>query len=322
MFLILMLHANYYSLGKPTQYEMQTFPFQTFARCFFEAISLISVNLFVLISGWFGIKFSLKRLAGFVFQSIFVITVVYAVGLLLGRADLGVGQIADCLFLGEYGWFIKAYLGLYIFSPILNSFVKTVNQRQFLLVLICFYSFQTVYSCLSQGARFIESGYSTFSFCGLYLLAQYIRNYGQSLLVKSGRIFVSSISILVVSSSMTATNVGGGKILQAVLTYTNPFNILASLGLILFVVRLKPRYNRLLNFIAASTFAVYLCHMCNHWSAQLYLQTSQFIFNSFSGTEYLLVISFFMIGVFVISIIIDIPRRMIWHFILHRFINR
>lgn len=51
MFMILMLHVNNFSIGEPTTAEAVDAPIPTLARCVFESISLISVNLFVLISG-------------------------------------------------------------------------------------------------------------------------------------------------------------------------------------------------------------------------------------------------------------------------------
>lgn len=77
MFLILVIHVNFFSIGEPTTEKAVTDAVPTFVSCLFQSIAYISVDLFVLISGWFGISFSIKRLAAFVFQSIFVITGIY-----------------------------------------------------------------------------------------------------------------------------------------------------------------------------------------------------------------------------------------------------
>lgn len=312
MFLILMLHVNFYALGEPSFQEAAQYPVPTFARCVFQSLSLISVNLFVLISGWFQINFSLRRLIGFVFQSVFVITLVYIIGLCLGRATVEEQQIVECLFLGRFGWFIKAYIGLYLLSPVLNYYVKTASKQQFGLLLICFYSFQTIYACFYQSAKFIDGGYSTFSFVGLYLLAQYVRHHGEYIVRNAGKVFALSLLIFIVWGYLPV-RLGVMRVFYMSIVYTNPLNISLALSLVLLTVRAKPHYNRFVNYIAASTFAVYLCHMCNQWSSTFYVDTAQSIFSDFSGAEYLLVISLFMVSVFLFSILIDIPRRWIWN---------
>lgn len=314
MFLILMLHVDFYSLGEPSIRDTVEFPLSTFARCSFQTLSLISVNLFVLISGWFSINFNIRRLLAFVFQSVFIISLVYAIGLATGRAAVDEQQILECIFLGRFGWFIKAYVGLFILSPVLNSYARTASRRQFTLLLICFYSFQTVWACLFQSAKFIDGGCSTFSFVGLYLLAQYVRKYGECIVRNAGKIFIFS-TLIYVAWGYLPLCFGVGRLFYMSLVYTNPLNIIAALSLLLLAVRIKPRYNTFINYVAASTFAVYLGHMCNSWSSGLYAECARKIYTDWSGGEYLFVITLFMLSVFTLSIIIDIPRRLIWGYI-------
>ena len=93
-----------------------------------------------------------------------------------GQAAFNIKGIRECLLITPGHWFIKAYIGLYILSPILNLFVEKSSKRQFGITLASFYIFQTVYG-FTGAAQFIEYGYSTFSFIGIYLLAQYIKHY-------------------------------------------------------------------------------------------------------------------------------------------------
>ena len=72
MMLVLLVHANYLSLGSVTQSEITTSPFGGFVRIFCEQLCIVSVNLFVLISGWFGIRPTLKKFATLLFQILFI----------------------------------------------------------------------------------------------------------------------------------------------------------------------------------------------------------------------------------------------------------
>lgn len=110
MFLVLLVHADYFSLGAPSVSDVQTSPVDSFLRILFEAISIVCVNVFVLISGWFGIKPSYKGLLNFLFQCFFFLTGLYILTLLLGTSDLSLKGLAGCIFATKLNWFIKAYL--------------------------------------------------------------------------------------------------------------------------------------------------------------------------------------------------------------------
>ena len=46
MFLILIVHADYFSIGAPTIGDIQKEPVDAFLRVFFEAISIVCVNIY------------------------------------------------------------------------------------------------------------------------------------------------------------------------------------------------------------------------------------------------------------------------------------
>ena len=177
MFLVLVVHADFFSLGTPTQEDVISTPASAFFRFFFESLSIVCVNVFVLISGWFGIRPSAKGFCNFIFQCLFFLVGIYIVVLIFGLTSLSAKGIAGCLVLLKWNWFIKAYMGLYILSPVLNTFINNTEKKTFKKVLISFFAFQTIYSWVSDGAAFFENGYSTLSFMGLYLLARYTKIY-------------------------------------------------------------------------------------------------------------------------------------------------
>jgi len=60
MFLILLVHADFWTLGAPTATECVNTTLDASLRVFFEQLSIASVNIFVCISGWFGIRPSFR----------------------------------------------------------------------------------------------------------------------------------------------------------------------------------------------------------------------------------------------------------------------
>lgn len=95
--------------------------------------------------------------------------------------------------------------------------------------------------------------------------------------------------------------------------YTNPFNVALAISVLLLAAKTRPRTNKIINYVAASTFTVYLCHMCNTWTAHLFKTISIDIYNTYSGITYLTVITAFIITVFIVSIIFDQPRKWLWY---------
>lgn len=71
MLLVMVVHANFSTIGAPTIEDWNVAPHITFVRHFVESLSIVCVDVFVLISGWFGIRFSMDRLKKFVFQILF-----------------------------------------------------------------------------------------------------------------------------------------------------------------------------------------------------------------------------------------------------------
>ena len=66
MFLVLMVHANFLSLKAPIHEDgIDCF---VILKCFVQSISIVCVNVFILISGYFGIKLKIKSITNFCFN--------------------------------------------------------------------------------------------------------------------------------------------------------------------------------------------------------------------------------------------------------------
>ncbi len=176
MFLVLVVHADFWSIGVPTIEEYQSALIPSLTRTGFEFMAIICVNIFVAISGWFSIKASIRGALSFIFQCFFLTSLIYCLLLVIGRQSITLGGFRECLLLTDSLWFCKAYFALYILAPILNVYCVRANRKQFSALLIAFYIFQSTYGILGA-APFIMSGYSFFSFVGIYLSARYVRLY-------------------------------------------------------------------------------------------------------------------------------------------------
>lgn len=309
MFLVLVVHADFLTFGSPTLSNFHTAPLNAFTRTFIEFLSIVCVNVFILISGWFSIRPTVKGLCNFIFQCLYFIVGIYLIMLVTGKASVNPHEIMGLVGLTTDDWFIKSYIGLYILSPILNAFIEKSSKKQLGIILIAFYCFQTYFGTL-HSALFICDGYSTFSFIGLYLLARYLKIYGKSI-AKYG-IYIYLGSALMNTIIFYMLKVAGISISQY--NYISPFVVTGSAGLILCFSSIRVKTNKLINWIAKSCFAVYLMHTNYYINQYIYYDNIRAIYDELSGIQCLSVMVGFMILVFVLAIVIDQPRRWMWNF--------
>lgn len=318
MFLVLTVHAAFWATGGPTIEDFNSNPLGSFTKTLIESISIVCVDVFILISGWFGIRPTAKGFCNFIFQCAYFLVGIYAVFLLFGWAQLSFEGIAGMLCLTKMNWFIKAYAALYIISPILNAFVEKADKKTFRNVLIAFFIFQTIWGW-TNAAKFVAGGYSTFSFIGLYLLARYVHLYGIGKLSDWGGV---SYVVCVILNTIAYYLCCRLHIPISVFAYVNPLVIIGSLGMLLHFVNLKVRYNKTINWIAKSSFAVFLLHTNPNIGVPVFVRYIKEIYTSISGIECMAVILAILIMIYIVAIILDQPRKWLWNKYIAKYFSR
>lgn len=263
--LVMALHADYLALSPPSQSEISTTLGTAFARGYVEGLSCVCVNVFILISGWFGIHLKIRRIFELIFQIWFISFVVLGILWFAGlTGEIGVKEWINLLLMKSGGyWFVRAYLLLYIFSPILNAFVENSHQQLIKNTLISFYIMQTVFGFYNSDVWFSE-GYSPLSFMGLYVLGRYMKLYPNKWMENKPIIdivifFTISAFTTVCALALTSLFPKGATIM---FLYSSPFVITASIFLFLSFTKIT-MHSRVINWIATSSFAAYLVH-CFH----------------------------------------------------------
>lgn len=312
MFLVLVVHASFSEI---TYHDLQQSPLSSFTRIFFQSLSIGCVDIFVLITGWFGIRPKRKSFFGFVFQCAFFLFGIYAFCLATGLASFSMKGIAECL-LFRGTWFVKAYILLYILAPLLNAFIDSASERQHRLLLIYFFLFQTIYSWASFAVTFFEQGYSTMSFIALYLLARYfsiykpiIGNYNKNFYLA----FYFLSVILLATTYFLTRQFQIEAVAGRIIVYDQPLVIAASLSLVLYFSKLDFQ-SAVINGIAASSFAVYLLHSNPNLFIRYYISTIKSIYSSSNGIICLGEVLLFLLFVFTLAILIDQIRIWLWNY--------
>lgn len=324
MFFILIIHANFLSLPMPSRGDL-TEPTEGFIRFFLESLGICAVNCFIFISGWFGIKPSLKGIAGLVFQVLFIWGGIYLLLILTGQDSLTLKGIEHTVLFTDWDWFIKAYIVLYIFSPVLNSFLNTVDEKTCRIFIIIAFLFQSTYGYLG-GSHFYGEGYGPLTFFFLYVVAGYLRRVitnedycprGGQIFLRWSKAFLGVYFLCVVLLTLGATllwiHYGDGfqEKTNAFFAYINPIIVVESICLFLAFYYMPKFSSKVVNYIAQSSFAVFLLHSEIH-ARELFNTYNLSIYTSNSGMIRLLYIAFFLILVYITSILVDQVRLLIW----------
>lgn len=160
-----------------------------------ESFCLVAVNVYVLISGYFGVKgaFRTGKVASLFVQIWSYALVVPFILTLLGiptvASSMGVYGLIQYLFPieTEHYWFATSYFILYLLSPILNTAARNLSKRQLqitlggLLILLC-----VIKSISPFAFAFDRYGYDLPWFICVYLWAAYLGLYGCDLAEKRG----------------------------------------------------------------------------------------------------------------------------------------
>lgn len=322
MVLVMVVHSDFFSLGVPTGNDLQNHTIPTVIRILIQSFSICCVNVFVLISGYFGIRQKRENLVSFIYQILFFFTLIYVVCIVIGASGFSLIGILQCFCLTPSNWFIKAYLLLFIISPVLNAFVDLSNRKLHRNILIGFFLMQSIYGFL-HAANFFENGYGTLSFIGLYLLGRYIYIYHPKFSTYNPlydlTIYLVCALILTILSIVL---INFHKNCDTLLfTYINPLVVIESLALVLFFSKLKFQSKKI-NWVAASAFSVYLFHANPNILNGYYKRTIIQIYSQTSGITTILVIALFIAVIFTISVLVDQIRKYSYEFVVKEIHNR
>lgn len=279
MLLIVALHLNYLGIGLPTAAESHFAPFCTFGRIWAEQVCACAVNAFVLLAGWFGLRWHWRRLG----RNVLLRCVVYGL-LIVFIASALQRTPPDWHFLaravlpgGEY-WFIVCYLGLWLLAPVLNAYVENTDGRSLWLAVAALLAFEWLYGWLYDAAL-LHGGYSIFSFVVLYLLARAMRLYPAPVMRRGAGFH---IAVLIICSLLGALAVwamlyyggagaaygnsgagygSGGAVfaLYAVKSYLCPLVIVESAAIVMAFAKMQ-FHSCVINVLGGSALAIYLIH--------------------------------------------------------------
>lgn len=322
MLMVTMLHITGHGLGGV---EIEAFSGTYWIVLIFNTFSLVAVNCFVLISGYFLSQknVSLKKIVALWFQVWTYSVAIYLVLCAMPGVDVNfsIPALVECLcpLLSNQYWFFTCYLLLYLFSPVLNRLIAVWDQQEHQKILIALIAvFSVIPSINIWGDSFgTNRGYSLVWFSVLYLIAGYIRKYPLHLPVHPALVYaVPSVVLCALHSAITAWNPGIGS-LEEILTnqtsYNGPLVLCASVGLLIWAQNSSPRSNawiiKVITTSASLTFGVYLLHDHGTIRQVLWNDWVRLAEVSTNGAAFILRVIIVLIGIFVCGLAAEFIRQ-------------
>lgn len=158
----------------------ENFSSTTICLIVMNAFVIVSVNVFFLISGYFGIKLRTQKIKKLLEEVLFYSVAIYAVCVLLGAEKLTLKNILKytVLSINNY-WFVIVYLALMFVSPALNRAVDYLKESNcevqglgIMFFCLCVYGY--VFSNGFSEYIGINNGYSLIFTSFLYITGRVI----------------------------------------------------------------------------------------------------------------------------------------------------
>ena len=221
-----------------------------------NGLCYIGANVFVLISGFYGIKFKWRGLLTLYLTCSFYALVTYLAGKwgLIEPDGSGIRLIIMPLSC-RYWWFMTDYFILYMFSPLLNKAIDYLNKKEFIRVLVLF-TIANVY--FGYGFEvYNQNGYRVAQFVYLYLIAAYLRRYVniESIAKTNAFLLYFGSALLFGVFSILSHYMNVPKFRS--FAYHNPLLLIASISFFILFLRFHFKSKRI-NWMAKGAIGIYL----------------------------------------------------------------
>ena len=147
---------------------------------FIYSNTVVAVNCFVLISGYFGIVFRKEKFIRFELQMIFYSVLIFLFSALyLKTVSIGFSQIKYNLFptISRVWWFMTDYMGLMLVSPLLNIIVDHTDKKKLQTIILGLSIALVLLPSANFHPWYTGTGFSVYNFILLYFIGRYVKLY-------------------------------------------------------------------------------------------------------------------------------------------------
>lgn len=324
MLMIIVLH--FFSYTNATE-NLQVFSIKYFANVLIITLCNVSVNCYILISGYFGLKskVKLKKVFELSLEVLFYSIIIYVILLKKNMIQFDFKELLVNFFpiLTRQYWFMTSFIGLYLITPYLKLVIQRFTKQEYMRFLIVLFALLVVYYNLFFFCDNLNFGGATgivwFSY--MYLWGMYFDKYGKIDYTKKHLKRYIICYILLISTRLPFW-------ILYILTKNNIFikgasifdSVYNSLGVTIFSfitfnmflnIRIKPNRIKvsMINFLTRGSLAVYLIHDNKYIRNILWEKLN---IRDCSWIKMIFILIGVILGIYVICSIIDWFRRKIF----------
>lgn len=300
-FSVLVFHFNGWLVGGiPKYFDVDNFSAFRVSQAIIESCSCICVNMFIVISGYFGIRLKLQSLLRIFLLLLSIHVPFYLFDCLFFNTPFLFKEfIRKFLAISNGGYFIQCYFMLMLFSPVLNSFLEKYDRKRGALFVSFLVIIEFWFDCITHTYFMgFRNGYSVLHFIVVYMIARYVYLYRTDLMRLTSKFWIGAY--LVCTIIILIMYVYG---VNYVWQYSNPVIVISAVCS--FMPFLYKSYVcRWVNWVAKSTLAVYIIHV----TVPVYdivVRYDTYILRHYQYPIYLLLAMAGVLIIFVLSILYD-----------------
>lgn len=231
-----------------------------------RSFTVVAVNAFVIISGYFGINLNVKKLIKLDLRVILYTWTGFVIAVIVGIHEINLLEDIKMLFpvLTKQYWYITIYFVLCIISPVLNRLLKCISEKELKMALIVggivFYLVSTGCFIINSDQIVSDAGYGIVNFTYLYMLGYYIRHYytdRHRTMFYAVMYLLTGVAIFLVNHIMTIIM---GFYFNSMISYNTIFTLAGAVAIFMCFKNIQIEYRRSINKFASKAFAVYIIH--------------------------------------------------------------
>ncbi|MCI8391850.1 MAG: acyltransferase [Roseburia sp.] len=226
-----------------------------------STVGNIGVSLFILISGWFGIRLNVKKMIKLDLMLMFYCWIGLALQYVWGTAGLldGSQKLAYILpVIGRFSWYFTCYFALAFLSPFLNEMTeKLTRERFFALIVTMLVIFSGITTCFFFDIT-QDGGKGIVNMILLYLIGRYLRMYHEDHIFSTGKLLAVFAGTSIVNFALNGGLYVVTGTVQNRFARDNTLFTIAEAVCIFLVFRNFHFENRLVNKIAGMVPAVFI----------------------------------------------------------------
>lgn len=304
--LVLIVHFNGWFVGGMPN-KLVTFDVFHVSQSLIESLSCTCVNCFLVITGWYGLRFKWKHIWTIWSILVWIYVPFYIVSSVYNDNFSIVQFILRFIAITQESYYVQCYLMLLFLSPILNSFIQRFGKK-ILPYTLAFWSIEIIFDWVIHNRCLgFANGYMLTHFVLMYVLGQTAFLYKEKInkYINTTRAisvyFYGAIAITCMYIVFSA---------ESSFAYTNPINIIMSFAIFL-IFEKRSFYSNVINWVSRSTLAVYIFHITPPIISIL-RKVDVLLLNEYSYVSYLGLMIVIILLVFVIAILFDKIRILIF----------